>query len=80
VGVSDGGEPLSNALKEAVKSIATVKNIKNKRDLLLLIAEFDQRVTMAVENQVARKHCPSFFFFLMVTSSHHNWFGGHVFV
>ena len=53
MGVSDGGESLSNALKEAVKSISTVKNIKNKRDLLLLIAEFDQRVTLAVQNQVS---------------------------
>ena len=53
IGVSDGGEPLRNAMNEAVKLISKVKSIKNKRDLYLHVAEFDQRITLAVENQVS---------------------------
>ena len=52
VSVSDGGEPLQRALSEAVLKTSTAKSIKNKRDLILLIGEFDQRVTIAVQNQV----------------------------
>ena len=55
VGVSDGGEPLQKALSQALLSISTGKSIKNKRDLMLLIGEFDQRVTMAIQNQVCRR-------------------------
>ena len=52
VGVSDGGPPLQSALSNAIMSIANKQSVKNKRDLHLLIAEFNQRVTMAVQNQV----------------------------
>lgn len=52
VGVSDGGEPLQKAMVEALQNVSTPKSIKNKRDLMLLIGEFNQRVTLAVQNLV----------------------------
>ncbi|XP_066920959.1 EF-hand calcium-binding domain-containing protein 7-like [Clytia hemisphaerica] len=51
VGVSNGGPPLQSALSNAIMSIANKQSVKNKRDLHLLIAEFNQRVTIAVQNQ-----------------------------
>lgn len=52
LGVSDGGAPLQNALMESIKAISTVTQIRSKRDLLLHIAQFENRISVAVDNQV----------------------------
>lgn len=51
LGVSDGGAPLQNALMESIKAISTVTQIRSKRDLLLHIAQFENRISVAVDNQ-----------------------------
>jgi len=51
LGVSDGGVQLLNALTEVVELISDKKTIKNKKDLFLNVAEFDNKIILAVENQ-----------------------------
>lgn len=52
VDVSGVNEELEQALNESISMISKKTLIKNKKDLILHVAEFDRRISLAVENQV----------------------------
>ena len=52
VDVSGVSKELEQALHESISMISKKTLIKNKKDLILHVAEFDQRISLAIENQV----------------------------
>ena len=52
VDVSGVNKELEQALHESISMISKKTLIKNKKDLILHVAEFDQRISLAIENQV----------------------------